>query len=363
MMRGGLGNDNYYVDNIGNSTDETGGGGIGDYVLTTVSFTAAAGIERIYLQGAANINAIGRDGQVDFLLGNSGNNALDGKSGIDTMRGGLGNDNYYVDNIADVTDETIGGGGIGDYVLTTVSFTAAEGIERIYLQGSANINATGRDAQVDFLLGSSGNNALDGKGGIDTMRGGLGNDNYYVDNVADVTDEVTGGGGIGDYVLTTVSFTSAAGIERIYLQGAGNINATGRDGQVDYLIGNAGNNILNGKGGNDDLQGNAGQDTYRFDTAPNAATNQDQIIGFSSVDDKIELDNAVFTALGLATGPLAASMFQIGAAANDIFDRIIYNNATGALLYDADGSGGGAAIKFASLTGAPVLALGDLFVI
>ena len=135
------------------------------------------------------------------------------------MRGGLGNDNYYVDDAADVTDETTGGGGIGDYVLSTASFTAAAGIERIYLLGAADINATGRDAQEDFLLGNSGNNVLDGKSGIDTMRGGLGNDNYYVDNIADVTDEVTGGGGIGDYVLTTVSFEAAAGIERIYLLG------------------------------------------------------------------------------------------------------------------------------------------------
>ena len=332
-------------------------------MLTTVSFEAAAGIERIYLLGSANINAIGRDAQVDFLLGNSGNNGLDGKGGIDTMRGGLGDDVYYVDNIGDVTDDVTGGGGVFDQVFSTVSYTAAAGIERLTLQGASNINATGRDGQADFLIGNDGNNALDGKSGVDTMRGGLGNDNYYVDDIADVTDEVTGGGGIGDYVLTTVSFTSAAGIERIYLLGSSGINATGIDGQTDYLIGNAGNNVLNGKGGNDDLQGNAGQDTYRFDTAPNAATNKDQIIGFSSVDDSIELDNAVFTALGLATGPLAASMFQIGAAANDIFDRIIYNNATGALLYDADGNGGGAAIQFASLTGAPALALGDLFVI
>jgi Ca2+-binding RTX toxin-like protein len=302
---------------------------------------------------------------VDFLLGNSGNNGLDGRGGIDTMRGGLGDDVYYVDNVADVTDDGTGGGGVLDQVFSTVSYIAAAGIERLTLQGATNINATGRDGQADFLIGNSGNNALDGKSGIDTMRGGLGDDNYYVDNVADVTDEATGGGGIGDYVLTTVSYTSAAGIERIYLLGATNIDATGRDGQTDYLIGNAGNNVLNGKGGNDDLQGGLGLDTYRFDTAPNAATNQDQIIGFSSVDDKIELDNAVFTALGAAVGPLAASMFQIGAAANDVFDRIIYNNATGALSYDADGNtaAGLAAIQFATLAGAPVLALGDLFVI
>ena len=173
---------------------------------------------------------------------------------------------------------------------------------------------------------------------------------------------MTGGGGVFDQVFSTASFTAAAGIERLTLQGAANINATGRDGQADELVGNSGNNILNGLGGNDTLTGGPGQDTFRFDTALGAATNFDQIIGFLAVDDTIELYNAVFTALGATVGPLAASMFQLGAAANDAFDRIIYNNATGTLSYDADGNGGGAAIQFASLTGVPVVTFNDFIV-
>ena len=55
----------------------------------------------------------------------------------------------------------------------------------------------------------------------------------------------------------------------------------------------------------------------------------------------IHLDNAVFT--GLAAGALAAGAFNTGAAASQADDRIIYNAATGALLFDADGSGAGAA--------------------
>ena len=218
VMTGGQDDDTYYVDDALDTVSELSGAGSGnDVIFASASYTNALNVERLTLTGAGNLNATGRDGQDEIIEGNSGNNVLDGKSGIDTMRGGLGNDNYYVDNIGDVTDET-SGGGIGDYVLTTVSFTAAAGIERVYLQGSANINATGRDGQVDFLLGNSGNNVLDGKSGIDTMRGGLGNDTYYVDNSADVTDEVTGGGGIGDYVFASASFTAAAGIERIYLR-------------------------------------------------------------------------------------------------------------------------------------------------
>ena len=68
-------------------------------------------------------------------------------------------------------------------------------------------------------------------------------------------------------------------------------------------------------------------------------------------DDTIELENAVFT--GLATGVLAAGAFHIGAAAADGDDRIIYNDVTGALIFDADGSGAGAATWFATLTTGP----------
>jgi Ca2+-binding RTX toxin-like protein len=62
------------------------------------------------------------------------------------------------------------------------------------------------------------------------------------------------------------------------------------------------------------------------------------------------LDDNIFAALG-SPGALAAGAFKAGAAATDADDRIIFNNATGALLYDADGVGGTAAVQFATLTG------------
>jgi Ca2+-binding RTX toxin-like protein len=360
-MTGGLGNDTYYVDNIGDTTDETGGGGTGDYVFSTVSFTAAAGIERLYLTGSANINATGRAAQNDILVGNSGNNVINGLSGADVMRGGLGNDTYYVDSISDTTDEVTGGGGTGDYVFSSVSFTAASGIERLYLTGTGNINATGRALQNDILVGNSGNNIIDGLSGNDVMRGGLGNDTYYVDSTLDTTDEVTGGGGTLDVVYSSVTFTASQGVERLYLTGSSNINGTGRDAQNDILGGNSGNNALSGLTGNDTLIGGLGNDTlsggagldiFRFDTALNAGTNMDTVTDFVAADDTIQLENAIFTALTV-TGILAAGAFNTGTAATQADDRIIYNTVTGALLYDADGLGGTAGVQFALLSTHP----------
>jgi len=48
-------------------------------------------------------------------------------------------------------------------------------------------------------------------------------------------------------------------------------------------------------------------------------------------------------------------MFRASATglAADSNDYVLYNTTTGALLYDTDGSGGGTAVQFATLTSKP----------
>ena len=91
-----------------------------------------------------------------------------------------------------------------------------------------------------------------------------------------------------------------------------------------------------------------GYDTFLFNTALSAANNVDRITDFYAASDTIQLENAVFTSL-TSTGTLASGAFYVGAAAHDGTDRIIYNPATGALIYDSNGNAAGGATQFATL--------------
>ena len=90
-----------------------------------------------------------------------------------------------------------------------------------------------------------------------------------------------------------------------------------------------------------------------FDTALNKKSNVDRISDFKHGEDKIQLKQSIFAKLN--TGTLGAANFKASAkgVAGDSNDFILYNTKTGALLYDADGKGSGAAIQFATLSNKP----------
>jgi serralysin len=54
-----------------------------------------------------------------------------------------------------------------------------------------------------------------------------------------------------------------------------------------------------------------------------------------------------------ATACWSATAFHAGTAAADAADRIIYDQATGRIFYDADGLGGAAQVLFAQLDSKP----------
>jgi serralysin len=59
---------------------------------------------------------------------------------------------------------------------------------------------------------------------------------------------------------------------------------------------------------------------------------------------------------------LASHQFTKGSAATSSAHRIVYNNTTGELFYDADGAGGMAQIKFANI-GKELVLKADMFLV
>src|SRR5262249_51246154 len=114
--------------------------------------------------------------------------------------------------------------------------------------------------------------------------------------------------------------------------------------------------------GHDKMTGGAGNDKFVFNASAVAA-NSDTITDFTHDSDKIQLDNAIFTALGAHANALAGAKFFIGAAAHDSNDRIIYDSATGKLFYDSDGTGSHEQALIVTLGAHPALSANDITVI
>ncbi|MCE4536433.1 PA14 domain-containing protein [Pelomonas sp. P7] len=256
-MAGGMGDDTYVVDNLGDTVTENAGEG-NDSVIASLSWTLSANVENLALTGSGDTDATGNELD-NVLTGNAGNNVLDGKVGADHMAGGAGDDTYYVDNAGDTATENVGEG--HDVVLASTSFRLAENVEDLTLTGTADINGTGNSAG-NRIVGNAGNNVLDGGGGADTLIGGAGDDTYVVDNTGDVVTENAGEG--TDTIRSSVTLALPANVENLVLTGSANIDATGNalDNQI---TGNAGNNVLDGGAGADRMAGGAGDDTYLVD--------------------------------------------------------------------------------------------------
>jgi Ca2+-binding RTX toxin-like protein len=134
--------------------------------------------------GTADINLTG-NGFAQTLLGNDGDNYLDGKAGADHMEGLEGNDRYYADNAGDVMTEFVGDG--NDTVIAQANVTLAGGseIELLRTSGSAtayNVNLNGNEFD-QTIQGNAGKNVINGRDGSDTLTG-YGNDDIFRFNTA-----------------------------------------------------------------------------------------------------------------------------------------------------------------------------------
>jgi len=119
----------------------------------------------------------------------------------------------------------------------------------------------------------------------------------------------------------------------------------GGNSSGNLIIGNDAGNSISGGGGHDTLTGNGGADWFSF-SAQLGPANVADITDFVPGEDVIWLQDEIFDAFGPTIG---AEEFVIAAAAQDANDVLVYNDLNGDLFYDADGTGAGAAILFATL--------------
>jgi Ca2+-binding RTX toxin-like protein len=284
----------------------------------------------------------------DFLYGGSaavdsldlGDDILYGEAGVDTIYGNAGNDTIY--------------GGLGADLLV-----GGIGNDTIYGGSSATDTL---DLSDDFMRGGDGLDRLFGNRGNDTILGG-----------ADA-DEIFGGDG-NDVIYGGAFLVDATDVGDVISGGFGNDDIRGNGG-VDFLHGNEGNDsIIGGLGddfiwgelGNDYLRGGDGADKFIFDTALNAVTNVDTIRAFAVGVDDIWLNQTLFAGIG---DTLDASEFQNSSLlpSGEGTYRIFYNQGTGELFYDSNGSDIGGRTLFAVMTVGlgqplPVLTVDDFLMI
>lgn len=360
VLTGGLGDDTYLL-GLGDTVFETALGGRDRIVLQgQTRFTLGANLEDLTATGATAVSLTG-NGLANAITGSSGNDSLDGRTGDDTMTGGAGDDLYRVDSLGDVVVEAVGGG--TDTIRTAlVVYKLTPQIENLIGTNNAGQALTGNGA-ANVISGARGADTINGGFGADLMKGGAGNDSYIVDNAADLIFEKRTGG--LDTVSTALaSYTLSANVENLIGIRLHSQALTGNT-KANTVTGGNGADRLSGMQGNDLLTGGAGADKFEFRTAIGTG-NLDHITDFAS-EDTIVLENSdagLFNTLAL--GVLAAEDFKLvgpGGAAVDASDRILYNQSTGALYYDADGSGIAERVKFAVLDSLPVLTSADILVI
>ena len=193
---------------------------------------------------------------------------------------------------------------------------------------------------IENALGGGGGDVIVGNAARNRLDGGAG-------------DDLITGRGAADRLI------GAAGADR--LDGGRGADQLSGGADDDVLLGGHGADELTGGSGTTTLTGGPGDDRFVFDVSPSSGA-IGTITDFAPGADTIVLSVGAFSGVG-AEGELSAAAFALGSVATDANHRILYDPATGALRYDADGSSAFAAIEFARLGPGLVLSHADFVVL
>ncbi|MEH2222219.1 beta strand repeat-containing protein [Nostoc sp.] len=347
LLRGGVGND-ILIGGVGNDT----------LITTTGNDTLDGGT------GDDTLNASGSTGD-NLLSGSDGNDSLDISGNYSYSFPGYSYDSRSLGNNTvegGAGDDTLSAGGSkGDNLLS-----GGNGNDTLYLIGfysySYGESKNSRSEGNNTLEGGSGDDRLRAGGltGDNLLSGGDGNDeldlsgNYYSYNSSDFNDSRSSGnntlnGGAGNDRLDASSSTG----DNLLFGDDGNDTLTAYDASgKNILTGGNGNDFLIGGNGNDSLIGGAGTDTFAFNSYNQGV---DTIYDFNATNELIQVSTYGFGG-GLSTPSLQTNQFTIGTSATTSNQRFIYDDITGALYFDLDGSASTfTQVKFAQLSGGVTL--------
>ena len=333
----------------------------------------------------------------DYVIGSAGVENFTSREGNDTFYAGAGNDFIVGGQGADYLD-----GGAGDDLFVISGFTGLLG-------NGEGKSSTGEKQWVtgDVIIGGAGTDTLRVASGALNENFGLvtlNDTNFKLMEVVEVgsmvgrlstqasamqylqgttylkTSAVESTGGTGaklgesyNNVTIDASDVTKNGLKFI---GNGNTNTFIGTTKADTFISNGGHDVLTGSEGKDTFQfgkihtmtANFGGTAYEDIATSIASADSDTITDFVSGTDKIALDNDFFASF-TATGKISEANLVQGATGGTLttssflsFDTDI-DADTGVLSYDADGSGAGAAVVIAELTGVTSLTFNDFVIV
>lgn len=316
----------------------------------------------------------------DTVYGNGGNDLLIGHGGADYLDGGEGDDIFVIGGFGSGVQGTTSKADDGnkEWIATGAKhdvIVGGDGVDtlRITTGIGANTKANGT-----VVLNNDNFKSMEvvqvggtvGRLNVENTDLQLLNDHYYFKangSVADLSNTLGNNGGTINNVVV-----DASGLTTNGLRFEGNANQQ-------TFIGTSKADVFVGNGGNDTLTGGGGKDTFVFgkvyeevvtgssttvQTYTNTAfnlTGVDTITDFTRGTDKIELHLDQYSQLA----GFNSSMLRVNSTgtAQDSNDYLVYNTTTKTLSYDADGSGSGAKVDIAILTGVNTLSTSDFVIV
>lgn len=391
-----------------------GGDGNDTINVFATSDTALGGAGDDFIVSASVPNVISSVGASSAFPGFAGRNLLDGGIGndtivaafsSDTMIGGDGND-----SLSGTFTNAAGGDGNDTVDATKAFFGNATGTALITLEGGLGndlllgyTNPTGSSFTVTNLMnGSEGSDTIIFGSQRDRVIGNFAGNDFisyassvtFSGTVANLITDTLGSnfiiGGNGTDVVTTgngddilfgdTSNSTLGGFGDDTLNaGGGNDTMLGGFGN-DYLIGGDGNDSLGGGPGADTLLGGSGNDSFYYNNFGEGGTlgsapdqigdfvvGQDKFIlqfnnfpGLSAVEGTNRLSSRSF--LVLESGAYTGQFGPAGASASQPF--LFYENGTGRLGFDSDGTAGpDTGVTLAILNGRPNVTTADITLI